>query len=86
MVRRSVALAVLMLLLTICGACAQVLTDAPGTPTQDVVLSLESLWQDEAKTPYDLTVEQADQLTMDTVSDIFHFVYKEENRPARYFP
>ena len=86
MVRRSVALAVLMLLLTICGACAQVLTDAPGTPTQDVVLSLESLWQDEAKTPYDLTVEQADQLTMDTVTDIFHFVYKEENRPARYFP
>ena len=84
--KRSIAIAVLMMLLTICGAGAQVLTDAPGTPTQDVVLTLEAHWQDEEKTPYALDVLQADQLTMDTVTDVFEFTYKEKNRPARWFP
>ena len=84
--KRSVAIAILMLLMTCCCACAEILTDAPGTPTQDIVLSLESFWMDEEKTPYDVQVMQADQLTMDTVTEIFEFVYKEKNRPARYFP
>lgn len=84
--KRCIAIAVLMMLMTVCCACAEILTDAPGTPTQDIVLSLESFYMDEAKTPYDVQVMQADQLTMDTVSDIFEFVYKEKNRPARYFP
>ncbi|MBR2942670.1 MAG: hypothetical protein IKB82_04650 [Clostridia bacterium] len=86
MMKRSAVAAILFLLLTICSAGAQVLTDAPGTPTQDVVLSLKAIWQDEEKTPYDLAVMPADQLTMDTATDVFTFTYKEENRPARYFP
>ena len=84
--KRRIAIAVLMLMMTCCCACAEILTDAPGTPTQDVVLSLKAFWQDEAQTAYDLKVMPADQLTMDTVTDIFEFVYKQKNRPARYFP
>lgn len=61
------------------------LTDAPGTPTQDVVLSLESVWLDEERTPYDVQVMDADSLTMDTVTEIYEFVAA-GNRPARYFP
>lgn len=61
------------------------LTDAPGTPTQDVVLSLESVWLDEERTPYDVQVMDVDSLTMDTVTEIYEFVAA-GNRPARYFP
>lgn len=61
------------------------LTDAPGTPTQDVVLSLESVWLDEERTPYDVQVMDADSLTMNTVTEIYEFVAA-GNRPARYFP
>ena len=85
MMKRSAAM-VMMLLMMISCACAEILTDAPGTPTQDIVLSLKSFFMDEARTPYGVQVMQADQLTMDTVTDIFEFVYKQKNRAARYFP
>ena len=84
--KRCMAIAVLLLMMTCGCAWAEVLTDAPGTPTQDIVLSLESFFMDEARTPYGVQVMQADQLTMDTVTDIFEFVYKQKNRAARYFP
>jgi len=86
MFKRGMAIAAALLILAAGCACAEILTDAPGTPTQDVLMALEAVWQDEGKTPYDLHVMQPDRLTMDTVSEIFGFVYKEGNRPARYFP
>lgn len=75
----------LTLLLTGTAFAAET-TDAPGTPTQDVVLSLTANWLDVENTPYDLQVMSADQLTMDTVTEIYQFVYEQDNRPVRYFP
>ena len=79
----------ILLTLIIClsgVALAAEQTDAPGTPTQDVVLELRANWLDEDLTAYDLYVMDADQLTMDTVTEIYTFVYEEDNRPVRYFP
>ena len=79
----------ILLTLAIClsgVALAAEQTDAPGTPTQDVVLELRANWLDEDLTAYDLYVMDADQLTMDTVTEIYTFVYEEDNRPVRYFP
>lgn len=84
--KRGMVIAALLLMMTVGCACAEILTDAPGTPTQDVVAALDAVWQDGEGTPYDLRVLQSDRLTMETVTDIFGFVYKEGNRPARYFP
>ena len=75
----------LTLLLTGTAFAAEA-TDAPGTPTHDVVLSLTANWLDEENTPYDLQVMEPDQLTMDTVTEIYQFVYEQDNRPVRYFP
>ena len=86
MLKRGMAIAAWLLVMTMGCACAEILTDAPGTPTQDVVTALEAVWQDAENTAYDLQVMQSDRLTMDTVTEIFEFVYKAENRPARYFP
>lgn len=79
----------ILLTLAICltgTALAAERTDAPGTPTQDVVLELRANWLDVDLTAYDLYVMDADQLTMDTVTEIYTFVYEEDNRPVRYFP
>lgn len=79
----------ILLTLAIClsgVALAAEQTDAPGTPTQDVVLELRANWLDVDLTAYDLYVMDADQLTMDTVTEIYTFVYEEDNRPVRYFP
>ena len=79
----------ILLTLAICltgTALAAERTDAPGTPTQDVVLELRANWLDADSTAYDLYVMDADQLTMDTVTDIYTFVHDEDKRPVRYFP
>ena len=79
----------ILLTLAICltgTALAAERTDAPGTPTQDVVLELRANWLDVDLTAYDLYVMDADQLTMDTVTDIYTFVHDEDKRPVRYFP
>lgn len=75
-----------LVLLAAGTAFAAEATDAPGTPTQDAVLSLTAAWQDADQTAYELTVMEPDQLTMDTVTDIYRFVYEQGNRPVRYFP
>lgn len=80
-----ILMALAMMLASAAFATELELTDAPGTPTQDVVLSLESVWLDEERTPYDVQVMDADSLTMDTVTEIYEFVAA-GNRPARYFP
>ena len=78
-------LLVMALLLT--GAALAVeATDAPGTPTHDVVLSLTANWMDEENTAYEMEVMEPDQLTMDTVTEIYKFVYEQGMRPVRYFP
>ena len=46
MMKRIAAIAALLMMMMCCCACAEILTDAPGTPTQDIVLSLEAYWQD----------------------------------------
>lgn len=61
-------------------------TDVPGTPTQDAVVSLAAEWMDEAHAPYAMQVMPADPLTMDVITQIYSFVYEENNRPVRYFP
>ena len=79
-------MALAMLLAGTALATELTLSDAPGTPTQAVVLSLEAVWLDEVRTPYDIQVLEPDALTMDTVTDIYTFVAEQGNRPARYFP
>ncbi len=68
------------------NAFAAVYTDAPGTPTQDQVVSLKAEWQDELGTAYVLEEMPADKLTMDTATDVYKFVYEEGNRPVRWYP
>ena len=79
----GIALALTML---VTAASAAVLTDAPGTPTQDRAVLLTAAWQDEAKTAYDLTEMPADQLTVTTATDVYDFVYEQGNRPVRWYP
>ncbi len=83
----STGLALVLALLTCStSVLAAVLTDAPGTPTQDRAVSLEARWEDKEKTAYELEALPADQLSMDTVTDIYEFVFEEENRPVRWYP
>ena len=85
MMKRFALLLALCLLL--CGAAlAEEYTDVPGAPTQDEVLSLEAAWQDAEQTPYALQTLVPDQLTVDTVTAAYKFVYEEKNRPVRFFP
>lgn len=78
--------AALALMLWTGSATAAVLTDAPGTPTQDRAVSLTAQWQDGQETAYDLTNEPADQTTMDAAWDAFDFVYEQENQPIQWYP
>lgn len=85
MKKRILGIALALALLT-GSASAAVYTDAPGTPTQDQVVSLVAQWEDEEKTSYALEEMPADKLTMDTATDVYTFVYEEENRPVRWYP
>ena len=85
-VKRFLGILLMLALLLGGTAFAVEATDAPGTPTQDVVLSLTANWLDEENTPYDLEVMEPDQLAMDTVTEIYKFVFEQDNRPVRYFP
>jgi hypothetical protein len=78
----------LAMILATCGitASAAVLTDAPATPTQDRVVSLEATWDDSEKTPYDLQALPADKLAVDNTTDVFEYVYEQQHRPARWYP
>lgn len=78
----------LAMILATCGitASAAVLTDAPATPTQDRVVSLEATWDDSEKTPYDLQALPADKLTVDNTTDVFKYVYEQQHRPVRWYP
>ncbi len=80
-------LGILLAIMLLTGsAFAAVLTDAPGTPTQDRAVFLKAEWLDDARTQYELERLPADQLTMDTVTDIYDFVYEQGNRPVRWYP
>ncbi len=85
MKKRILGIALALALLT-GSASAAVLTDAPGTPTQDRAVALEARWEDEARTVYDLQELPADQLTMDQAVDVYDFVYEQGNRPVRWYP
>ena len=76
----------LILMLVAGSASAAIYTDVSGTPTQDVAVQLDAAWRDEAATAYDLAVLPVDQLAMDKVTDVYTFVYEEENRPVRWYP
>lgn len=76
----------LVLTMLAASASAAVFTDAPGTPTQDRAVSLTAVWQDEHQTAYDLKDMPADQLTMNTATDVYDFVYEQGNRPVRWYP
>ncbi len=85
MMKRFLGILLAIMLLT-SSAFAAVLTDAPGTPTQDRAVFLKAEWLDDARTEYELDRLPADQLTMDTVTDIYDFVYEKGNRPVRWYP
>lgn len=85
MAKRMLGIALALALLT-GSASAAVLTDAPGTPTQDRAVALEARWEDEARTAYDLQELPADQLTMDQAVDVYDFVYEQGKRPVRWYP
>ena len=51
-----------------------------------MAVQLDAAWRDEAATAYDLAVLPVDQLAMDKVTDVYTFVYEEENRPVRWYP
>ena len=85
MKKRILGIALALALLT-GSASAAVLTDAPGTPTQDRAVALEARWENETRTAYDLRELPADQLTMDQAVDVYDFVYEQGNRPVRWYP
>lgn len=85
MMKRVLGMALALTMLT-ASASAAVFTDAPGTPTQDRAVSLTAVWQDEQQTTYDLKDMPADQLTMNTATDVYDFVYEQGNRPVRWYP
>ena len=85
MKKRILGIGLVVMLLT-GSASAAVLTDAPGTPTQDRAVALEARWEDEARTAYDLWELPADHLTVNHAVDVFDFVYEQGNRPVRWYP
>jgi hypothetical protein len=86
MMKRILGMVLALMLLASNALAVVELTDAPGTPTQDKVISMSAAWEDEANTAYDLTPISANQLTMDVVQDMYDFVYVQGNRPVRWFP
>lgn len=85
MKKRILGIGLVLMLLT-GSASAAVLTDAPGTPTQDRAVALDSRWEDEARTAYDLRELPADHLTVNQAVDVYDFVYEQGNRPVRWYP
>ena len=85
MKKRILGIGLALMLLT-GSASAAVLTDAPGTPTQDRAVALEARWEDEARTAYDLWELPADHLTVNQAVDVYDFVYEQGNRPVRWYP
>lgn len=85
MKKRILGICLALMLLTI-SASAAVLTDAPGTPTQDRAVALDARWEDEARTAYDLRELPADHLTVNQAVDVYDFVYEQGNRPVRWYP
>lgn len=85
MKKRILGIGLVLMLLT-GSASAAVLTDAPGTPTQDRAVALEARWEDEARTAYDLRELPADHLTVNQAVDVYDFVYEQGNRPVRWYP
>ena len=85
MKKRILGIGLVLMLLT-GSASAAVLTDAPGTPTQDRAVALDARWEDEARTAYDLWELPADHLTVNQAVDVYDFVYEQGNRPVRWYP
>ena len=85
MKKRILGICLALMLLTV-SASAAVLTDAPGTPTQDRAVALDARWEDEARTAYDLRELPADHLTVNQAVDVYDFVYEQGNRPVRWYP
>ena len=85
MKKRILGICLALMLLTV-SASAAVLTDAPGTPTQDRAVALDARWEDEARTAYDLRELPADHLTVNQAMDVYDFVYEQGNRPVRWYP
>ena len=85
MKKRILGIGLALMLLT-GSASAAVLTDAPGTPTQDRAVALDARWEDEARTAYDLRELPADHLTVNQAVDVYDFVYEQGNRPVRWYP
>lgn len=85
MKKRILGIGLALILLTV-SASAAVLTDAPGTPTQDRAVALDARWEDEARTAYDLRELPADHLTVNQAVDVYDFVYEQGNRPVRWYP
>lgn len=85
MKKRILGIGLALMLLTV-SASAAVLTDAPGTPTQDRAAALDARWEDEARTAYDLRELPADHLTVNQAVDVYDFVYEQGNRPVRWYP
>ena len=85
MKKRILGIGLALMLLAV-SASAAVLTDAPGTPTQDRAVALDARWEDEARTAYDLRELPADHLTVNQAVDVYDFVYEQGNRPVRWYP
>ena len=85
MKKRILGIGLALMLLTV-SASAAVLTDAPGTPTQDRAVALDARWEDKARTAYDLRELPANLLTVNQAVDVYDFVYEQGNRPVRWYP
>lgn len=66
----------------------QAYTNVPGTPTQNAVLDQAIFCFPEtgAQTRSPVTVLEPDALIVDSLTDIYDFVQKQEKMPVRYFP
>ena len=88
-------LCILMVLTMLCagtalaasvGAVSEELTDVPGVPTQESVISVGAALTSGEEFTGTVQAVVADELTMETQTEIYDFVQEEGNRPARYFP
>lgn len=87
---RRIIIAVLILALLCGSASAAVLTDVPGSPTQNKGVSVNAKWNEDELGIYQALFEfqdlSADRLTLEKIAEVFEYVYDEGHRPATWYP
>ncbi len=85
---RICCMAVLMLMLALSASAEQMIneeyTDVTSVMTQDAVVSIELISEDPEE-ELSLNLQQPDEKSMSLLEKIYDFVWREGNRPVRYY-